>query len=49
MLIIAIILLFIASSYFSGSETALTATNEMKLKLKATNGDKKSRTLIEAG
>jgi len=28
-LFIAIILLFMASSYFSGSETALTATNEM--------------------
>lgn len=47
MLIIAIILLFIASSYFSGSETALTATNEMKLKLKATNGDKKAARLLK--
>ncbi|WP_078378479.1 hemolysin family protein [Sutcliffiella halmapala] len=47
MLIIAIILLFIASSYFSGSETALTATNEMKLQLKAANGDKKAARLLK--
>ncbi|MFD1386791.1 hemolysin family protein [Oceanobacillus oncorhynchi subsp. oncorhynchi] len=47
MLIISIILLFIASSYFSGSETALTATNEMKLQLKATNGDKKAARLLK--
>lgn len=46
-LIIAIILLFIASSYFSGSETALTATNEMKLRLKAANGDKKAARLLK--
>ncbi|MBP2079550.1 hemolysin family protein [Oceanobacillus polygoni] len=47
LLIIFIILLFIASSYFSGSETALTATNEMKLRLKAANGDKKSARLLK--
>ncbi|GAA0378555.1 hemolysin family protein [Bacillus horti] len=46
-LIISIILLFIASSYFSGSETALTATNEMKLRMKATNGDKKAARLLK--
>lgn len=46
-LIIAILLLFIASSYFSGSETALTATNEMKLRLKAANGDKKAARLLK--
>src|SRR5690606_39115606 len=40
-------LLFIASSYFSGSETALTATNEMKLRLKAMNGDKKAARLLK--
>ncbi|MCD2137549.1 hemolysin family protein [Salinicoccus halitifaciens] len=44
---IAIILLFIASSYFSGSETALTATNEMKLQMKARSGDKKSERLLK--
>src|SRR5690625_3766029 len=36
-----------ASSYFSGSEAALTATNEMKLQLKATNGDKKAARLLK--
>lgn len=45
-LIVSIILLFIASGYFSGSETALTATNEMKLQLKAQSGDKKSARLL---
>lgn len=40
-------ILFIASSYFSGSETALTATNEMKLQLKATSGDKKAARLLK--
>src|SRR5690625_156219 len=44
---ISIIILFIASGYFSGSETALTATNEMKLQLKATNGDKKAERLLK--
>lgn len=46
-LIISIVLLFFASSYFSGSETALTATNEMKLQLKAANGDKKAARLLK--
>lgn len=46
-LIISIIILFIASGYFSGSETALTATNEMKLQLKAASGDKKSARLLK--
>ena len=46
-LIIGIIILFIASSYFSGSETALTATNEMKLQLKAASGDKKAERLLK--
>lgn len=45
-LIISIIILFIASTYFSGSETALTATNEMKLQLKAASGDKKATRLL---
>ncbi|WP_413379459.1 hemolysin family protein [Alkalihalobacillus sp. 1P02AB] len=46
-MIIAIILLFIASSYFSASETALTATNKIKLQIKAANGDKKSKKLLK--
>ncbi|CAG9622759.1 hemolysin family protein [Sutcliffiella rhizosphaerae] len=46
-LIISILLLFVASSYFSGSETALTATNEMKLQMKAANGDKKAARLLK--
>lgn len=44
---ISIVLLFIASSYFSGSETALTATNEMKLQMKARSGDKKAARLLK--
>jgi len=36
-----------ASSYFSGSETALTATNEMKLQLKAKSGDRKAARLLK--
>ncbi|MFS0725224.1 hemolysin family protein [Paenibacillus sp. 1P07SE] len=46
-MIISIIILFIASSYFSGSETALTATNEMKLQMKAAGGDKKAARLLK--
>ena len=46
-MIIAIILLFIASSFFSGSETALTAANKIKLQSKAANGDKKSERLLK--
>ncbi|MEY8748983.1 hemolysin family protein [Alkalicoccobacillus gibsonii] len=46
-MIIAIILLFVASSFFSGSETALTATNKIKLQTKAANGDKKSERLLK--
>ena len=46
-LFIAIFLLFIASSYFSGSETALTATNKMKLRMKASAGDEKAERLLK--
>lgn len=46
-LFIAIFLLFLASGYFSGSETALTATNEMKLRMKASAGDKKAKRLLK--
>ncbi len=47
MIFVAIILLFIASSFFSGSETALTATNKIKLQTKAAQGDKKSKRLLK--
>src|SRR5690625_5328485 len=42
LVIIAIIFLLFVSLYFSGSETALTATNKMRLETKAANGNKKS-------
>ncbi|GAF65119.1 putative hemolysin [Bacillus sp. TS-2] len=47
MIFIAIILLFIASSFFSGSETALTAANKIKIQTKADAGDKKSQNLLK--
>jgi len=40
------ILLFL-SFFFSGSETALTATNRMKVQLRADQGDKKSEKLLK--
>ncbi len=46
-MIIAIILLLCASLFFSGSETALTATNKMKLQTKAKNDDKKAEKLLD--
>lgn len=46
-MIMAIILLLFVSFFFSGSETALTAANKMKLKTKAKNGDKKSEKLLQ--
>ncbi|TGB02455.1 hemolysin family protein [Halobacillus salinus] len=45
-MIIAIILLLFVSLFFSGSETALTATNRMKLQSKANNHDKKAEKLL---
>lgn len=45
-MIIAIIVLLLVSFFFSGSETALTAANKMKLQTKASNGDKKSEKLL---
>src|SRR5690625_347514 len=47
MVIIAIIFLLFASFFFSGSETALTATNRMRLQTKANNGDAKSEKLLK--
>lgn len=46
MIFIAIALLFMASFFFSGSETALTAANKMRLQTKAAQGDKKSERLL---
>ncbi|GIO26614.1 hemolysin family protein [Ornithinibacillus bavariensis] len=46
-MIIAIIILLCASFFFSGSETALTAANKMKLQTKANQHDNKSAKLLE--
>src|SRR5690625_291617 len=46
LVIIAIIFLLFVSLIFSGSETALTATTNMRLQTKATNGDKKSEKIL---
>ncbi|MBP1970193.1 Mg2+/Co2+ transporter CorB [Virgibacillus natechei] len=46
-MIIAIILLLFVSFFFSGSETALTATNKMKLQTRADNQDKKAGKLLK--
>ncbi|WP_085993836.1 hemolysin family protein [Oceanobacillus senegalensis] len=45
-MIIAIIFLIFVSFFFSGSETALTATNKMRLQTKANNGDKRSEKIL---
>ncbi|MDQ0160004.1 hemolysin family protein [Alkalibacillus salilacus] len=46
-MIFAIIALIFVSLFFSGSETALTATNRMKLQTQAQEGDKKSEKLLK--
>ena len=46
-MIIAIIFLLLVSLFFSGSETALTAANKMKLQMKASQNDKKAEKLLE--
>ncbi|CCG43866.1 DUF21/CBS domain protein [Halobacillus halophilus DSM 2266] len=46
-LIIAIIFLLFVSLFFSGSETALTAANKMKLQSRANNNDKKAENLLQ--
>ncbi|MFC2949129.1 hemolysin family protein [Virgibacillus sediminis] len=46
-MIIAIILLLFVSLFFSGSETALTAANKMRLQTKANDQDKKSEKLLK--
>ena len=44
--IIAKIILFFSSFFFSGIETALTAVNTMKLRTKAENGDTGAQKLL---
>ncbi|MDY0409713.1 hemolysin family protein [Virgibacillus soli] len=46
-MIIAIIVLLFISFFFSGSETALTATNKMRLQMRANNNDKKAQKLLD--
>ncbi|MBF1991960.1 DUF21 domain-containing protein [Staphylococcus schleiferi] len=46
-MIIAIILLIFVSCFFSGSETALTAANRVKLKSEADQNNKKSANLLK--
>lgn len=45
-MIIAIIFLLFVSFFFSGSETALTATNKMRLQTRASNNDRKAEKLL---
>ena len=46
-MIFAIIFLLFVSFFFSGSETALTATNKMRLQSRASNHDKKAENLLK--
>ncbi|WP_085507675.1 hemolysin family protein [Thalassobacillus devorans] len=46
-MIIAIIFLIFVSLFFSGSETALTAANKMKLQSRANNNDTKAEKLLD--
>lgn len=47
LVIIAIIILLFVSLFFSGSETALTAANRMKLQARADNHDNKAKKLLD--
>lgn len=47
LVLIAIILLLFVSLFFSGSETALTATNKMKLQSRANKHDRKAEKLLD--
>lgn len=44
--VVTIIFLLFASFFFSGSETALSSSNRIRLQTKAINGDKKSEKLL---
>lgn len=46
-MVIAIIFLLFMSLFFSGSETALTATNKMRLQSKANTGDVRAQKLLK--
>src|SRR5699024_7186356 len=46
-MIFAIFILLLVSFFFSGSETALTATNKMKIQTKVDNNDKKAEKLLD--
>lgn len=46
-MVIAIIILIFMSLFFSGSETALTATNKMRLQSKANTGDIRAKRLLK--
>lgn len=46
-MIFAIFILLLVSFFFSGSETALTAINKMKLQTKVDNNDKKAEKLLD--
>ncbi|WP_080845887.1 hemolysin family protein [Cytobacillus gottheilii] len=46
-MVIAIIFFMLMSFFLSGSETALTAVNKMKLKTRAENNDKKAAKLLD--
>ncbi|MBR5587136.1 MAG: HlyC/CorC family transporter [Clostridia bacterium] len=45
--IISIIILICLSAFFSASETALTASNRLKIKTKAEDGDKRAKTALK--
>ena len=45
-MVISIIILLFASFFFSGSETALTAANRMKIQTAANEGDSKAQKLV---
>ncbi|WP_157843281.1 CNNM domain-containing protein, partial [Bacillus sp. FJAT-42315] len=45
-MLFAILFFILMSAFLSGSETALTAVNKMKLKTRAENNDKKSQHLL---
>lgn len=46
-MVVVVIILLIVSAFFSGSETALTATSKLKLQSEANNNNKKAEKLLE--
>lgn len=45
--IIAVIILILLSAYFSATETAFTSLNRIRIKKQASNGDKRSKLVLE--